>query len=432
MAVGPPDVVVRQWIADFVAETLRSDTLEQVVDRLDLAIVRRVPELADRDMRRDLQASTRAHALAVLGGLTQDKLDYPVPPEAHAFARTIARRGHDLRLLLRVYHVGQEAVLEYMTEVLEARQLPPNTERATLLRLFDRSTRWISTSIEALTDTFMEERERGLRAALNQRTEIIRALLAGEELDADQATTRLGYRLAQRHLACVLWTEDATGVLAVADGSPVAPGESETLGLLERMAARLAAAVGNGAVLTVPSGAAALWSWIGVDGDPDHLPAAFDAAATGLAAPAAIETSVRIAVGTPADHIAGFRRSHREAVAARHVAERAAHPVPRLLRYPDVEVAYLAGADEPAMRALIARELGPLASPDLSSARLRHTLHAYLRSHRSPDATAKTLGVHKNTVRYRIHRIEQLLGHPIASRTLQLEIALDCTAIYGV
>lgn len=414
MPVGPPDVVVRQWIADFVAETLRSDTLEQVVDRLDLAIVRRVPELADRDMRRDLQASTRAHALAVLGGLTQDKLDYPVPPEAHAFARTIARRGHDLRLLLRIYHLGQEAVLEYMTEVLEARQLPPNTERATRLRLFDRSTRWISTSIEALTDTFMEERERGLRAALNQRTEIVRALLAGEEPDPDRATARLGYRLAQRHLACVLWTEKN------------ATGGSETLDLLERMAARAAAALGNGAVLTVPSGAAALWAWIGVDGDPDHLPAAFDTA------PAGIETSVRIAVSTPADHIAGFRQSHREAVAARHVAERAAHPVPRLLRYPDVEVAYLAGTDESAMRALIARELGPLTAPDPSSARLRQTLHAYLRTHRSPDATAKSLGVHKNTVRYRIQRIEQLLGHPIATRTLQLEIALECTAIYGV
>ncbi|WP_280370659.1 PucR family transcriptional regulator [Nocardia wallacei] len=428
MAVGPPDVVVRQWIADFVAETLRSDTLEQVVDRLDLTIVRRVPELADRDMRRDLQASTRAHALAVLGGLTQDKMDYPVPPEAHAFARTLARRGHDLRLLLRTYHVGQEAVLEYMTEVLEARQLPANTERATLLRLFDRSTRWISTSIEALTDTFMEERERGLRAALNQRTEIVRALLAGEELDADQATARLGYRLAQRHLACVLWTEkNATGVLTVADGVPLAPGESETLGLLERMAARSAATVGNGAVLTVPSGAAALWAWIGVDGDPDDLAAAFDTAA----APGTLEAAVRIAVGTPADHIAGFRQSHREAVAARHVAERAAHPIPRLLRYPDVEVAYLAGADEPAMRALIARELGPLIGQDPGSARLRQTLHAYLRSHRSPDTTAKTLGVHKNTVRYRIQRIEQLLGHPIETRSLQLEIALNCTAVFG-
>lgn len=113
------------------------------------------------------------------------------------------------------------------------------------------------------------------------------------------------------------------------------------------------------------------------------------------------------------------------------MAERAAHPIPRLLRYPDVEVAYLAGADEPAMRALIARELGPLIGQDPGSARLRQTLHAYLRSHRSPDTTAKTLGVHKNTVRYRIQRIEQLLGHPIETRSLQLEIALNCTAVFG-
>nr|WP_246461310.1 helix-turn-helix domain-containing protein [Nocardia transvalensis] len=403
---------------------MRTETLEQIVDRLDLAIVRRVPELADRDMRRDLEASTRAHALAVLSSLTQDTLDYPVPPEAHAFARTIARRGHDLRLLLRVYHVGQEAVLEYMTEVLQDRQFPPDTERATLLRLFDRSTRWISTSVEALTGTYMEERERGLRAALNQRTEIVRALLAGEDLDADQATTRLGYRLSQRHVACVLWTdENPAGVLAVPEGDPVpyAPGESEALGLLERVAARLAGAVGNGGVLTVPSGAAALWAWIGVDGDAslDRLPAS-------------VEAPVRIAVGAPADRIAGFRRSHREAVAARHVAERATRAVPRLLSYPEVEVAYLAGADEAAMRALIERELGALARRDANAARLRETLHAYLRCHRSPDAAAKKLGVHKNTVRYRIQRVEEALGHPVEQRSLRLEIALDCVAIYGV
>ncbi|WP_324194102.1 PucR family transcriptional regulator [Nocardia blacklockiae] len=428
MAFDPPDVMVRQWIADFVAETMRTETLEHVVDRLDLAIIRRVPELADRDMRHDLQASTRAHALVVLSGLTQDTLDYPVPPEAHAFARTIARRGHDLRLLLRIYHLGQEAVLEYMTEVLKARQLPPNTERATLLRLFDRSTRWISTSIEALTDTFMEERERGLRAALNQRSEIVRALLAGEQVDADQATARLGYRLTQRHLACVLWTDErATGLRAAAEIDPSTPAESETLGRLERVAARLASAVGNGAVLTVPSGAAGLWAWIGVDGAADRLPD--PATGTGQIE---IEPPVRIAVGAPADRIAGFRRSHREAVAARHVAERAVGAVPRLLRYPDVEVAYLAGVDEAAMRALIDRELGALVRPDTGSARLRETLHAYLRCHRSPDAAAKRIGVHKNTVRYRIQRIEELLGHPIEQRSLQLEIALDCVAVFGV
>lgn len=579
-------VVVRRWIADFVAEILRTDTLDQVVDRLDTAIIRQLPELADRDMRRDLAASTRAHALVMLGGLTQDRMDYPVPPEAHAFARTVARRGHDLRLLLRVYHFGQEAVLDYMTETLEKRHPPPDIERAVLLRLFERSSLWVSSSVEALTGTYMRERERGLRAALNRRTEIVGALLEGANPDVDAATARLGYRLSGRHIACVLWTDEqqpnlalpgshsvlrasdsvtlgADSVLSGTDsvrlrsdsarsghgsvlsnsdsirrgsgsdpsenvsvrssrdssspesvsvrpsgdsglsesvsarrgsasgsagsvparpgsdsgvpgsnsgpaGSVVArrggdsgvpesdsglsdvdsappvgdtvppggnaascrgvtgafaadPGDDEVFGTLERVVARLAAALGGGGVLTVPSGASALWAWIAVeaDVDPDRLPATVDA-------------PVRIAVGGPAAQIAGFRPSHREAVAARQVAERAAVDLGRVVRYSQVETAYLAGADEPAMRALIDRELGALARPGAHAARLRDTLHTYLRCRRSPDATAKELGVHRNTVRYRLQRITELLGRPIDERGLRLELALDCAAVYGI
>lgn len=437
-------VVVRQWIADFVAETLRTETLDQVVDRLDTAIVGRLPELTDRDMRRDLAASTRAHALVMLGGLTQDRTDYPVPPEAHAFARTVARRGHDLRLLLRVYHLGQEAVLEYMTETLEQRHPPPDIERAVLLRLFERSSLWVSSSVEALTGTYMQERERGLRAALNQRTEIVRSLLAGANPDLESTSARLGYRLSGRHIACVLWTDEQQPQVALPGGDigtpgngvarlvgdivvsgrdarPAAdPGDAEIFGTLERVVARLATALGGGA-LTVPSGASALWAWIGVEAD------------TGLdRLPATVEPPVRIAVGSPAAQIAGFRESHREAVAARQVAERAVVDLGRVLCYPQVEVAYLAGADEAAMRALIERELGALARPGVNAARLRETLHAYLRCRRSPDAAAKELGVHRNTVRYRLQRITELLGRPIEERSLHLEIALDCAAVYGV
>ncbi|MGQ4619035.1 helix-turn-helix domain-containing protein [Nocardia sp. R7R-8] len=67
------------------------------------------------------------------------------------------------------------------------------------------------------------------------------------------------------------------------------------------------------------------------------------------------------------------------------------------------------------MRGLVERELGALASRDAHAVRLRETLHAYLRNQpqptatnrnqRSPEATAKILGVHKNTVRYRVQRI---------------------------
>ncbi|MFI6870646.1 PucR family transcriptional regulator [Nocardia sp. NPDC050406] len=416
MATGATSPVIRQWIADFVAETLRTDTLEQVVARLDNAIVARVPELADRDMRRDLAASTRAHAFEVLSTLTQDNADYPIPAEAHAFARTIARRGHDLRVLLRVYHVGQEAVIDYMSEVVDQRRLPQEIERSVLIRLFDRSTRWVSTCVETLTDTYMAERERGLRAALNQRGEIVRAVLDGGELDVEAASAKLGYRLGGHHLALVLWTDEDPVALAGLDNS------GEAADMLDRVVARCAAALGSGSVLTLPSGASSLWAWLAVGEDTIALPDA----------EWPVEAPVRMAVGMPGPHLSGFGRSHREAVAARQVAERARTDLPRVVGYREVEVAYLAGADEDAMRALIARELGVLAAPGTHSARLRETLHAYLRARRSPDAAAKALGVHKNTVRYRMQRIEELLGHSMDQPGPRLEIALDCVAVYGV
>jgi DNA-binding PucR family transcriptional regulator len=411
--------VVRDWLADYVYETMRTEALEQVVDRLDSAIVARIPELADRDIRRDLAASTRAHARVVLSGLTSDTFEFTLPEEAHAFARTLARRGHDLRLLLRTYHVGQEAVLEYMTEAIDERTAPPEIERAVLLRLFERSTRWVSTSVEMLTDTYMEERERVMRAALNRRTETVRALLAGDEPDVEQASLRLGYRLAQQHLAFVLWTDEPAG------------GDGELSGLLDRVAARLAAALGSGRVLSMPSGASGMWAWVGLDDEQRAAelatPGQLERITSGL-----VEAPVRVAFGVPAVQVAGFRQSHREAVAARHVAERGLPDADRVTGYREVEIAYLVGADDAAMRGFVGRELRVLAGRDINAVRLRETLHAYLKSHRSPEATAKLLGVHKNTIRYRIQRIEELLGHPVEERSLPLELALTCVATYGV
>ncbi|MGY1865209.1 PucR family transcriptional regulator [Nocardia gipuzkoensis] len=417
---SPAPDEVRDWLADYVYETMRAETLERIVTRLDDVIIARIPELADRDMRRDLAASTRAHARIVLSRLPSDAFEFSLPEEAHAFARSVARRGFELRLLLRVYHVGMEAVLDYMTEVVEQRRTTPELERVVLLRLFERATKWISTSVELLTDTYMEEREQVLRAAINRRAETVRALLDGDDVDVEQASVRLGYRLSQQHLAFVLWTDEPTGE----------PAGAEATGLLDRVAARLATSFGSARVLTVPSGASAMWAWAG----SDDVERAAELAAPGQLerlAGAQVEAPVRVAFGVPAAGIAGFRRSHREAVAARQVAERAPAGGPRVTGYRTVEIAYLAGADEAAMRGLVERELGALAGRDANAARLRATLHAYLRGHRSPEATAKALGVHKNTVRYRVQRIEQLLGYPIEERGLPLEIALVCVDVYG-
>lgn len=432
--ISPDSEVVRDWLADYVFETMRAETLEGITTRLDNAIIARIPELADRDMRRDLAASTRGQARLVLSQLTSNTADFTPAEEAHAFARTIARRGYELRLLLQVYHFGLQAVLEYMTEAVAQRQAPYEVERAVLVRLFERATTWIGHSVERLTDTYMEERERVLRAALNHRTETVRALLAEDEVDIDTASTRLGYRLAQTHLAFVLWADVPESRAPEARGGTESfGGGAEFIDLLERLAGRIATAVGAAGVLTVPSGARGMWAWIGLGDRSDD--AAVDALTAGRwerLALGALEAPVRIAFGIPGGQVAGFRQSHREAVAARQVAERGARGAARITRYRDIEIAYLAGVDEAAMRALIERQLRALAGADAHSARLRETLHAYLKSHRSPEATAKLLGVHKNTVRYRIQRIEELLGGPIEERSLPLEIALACVAAYGL
>lgn len=394
---------LRGWFAEFVFELLRAQTMEGIVARLDAAVLAGVPELDDPDMRRDLAASTRAHARVVLSGLASDTVELVLPEEAHTLARTIARRGLDVRVLLRVYRTGLTEVFAVMTETVARGQVPPELERAVLMRMFERSTTWMGLSVEALTGTFMAERERVLRDALNTRAELVHALLAGTEVDVDQASIALGYRLARRHLAFVLWTDDAG---------------DESAQLLDRAAAKIASTLGASGLLTVAASASGLWAWVGVE---DEI--------AGRIALCEVPPPVRVAFGTPGAQVVGFAASHREAVAARHVAEHGDRPV---TSYREVEIAYLAGVDAPAMRGLIARELRGLTGTDPAVVRLRTTLHAYLRAQRSPEEAARRLGVHKNTVRYRIHRVEELLGHPVAERALALEIALDCVEAYGV
>ncbi|MET9210332.1 MULTISPECIES: PucR family transcriptional regulator [unclassified Nocardia] len=397
---------VRGWFAEFVFDLLRTQSMDRILARLDAAVLAGSPELDDPDLRRDLAASTRAHARVVLGGLATDSDDLVLPEEAHVLARTIARRGLDIRVLLRAYQAGFAETLAVMTETVDEGQVPPDLERAVMLRLFDRTATWMGLSIEQLTGTFMAERERVLRDALNTRTELVRALLAGTAVDVDQAAIVLGYRLAQRHLAFLLWTGDAAG--------------EEPGGLLDRTATRIATALGATGLLTVAASASGLWAWAAIEDDAEL---AERIARCEVVAP------VRVAFGLPGAHVDGFVASHREAVAARRVAERGTGAV---TSYREVEIAYLAGIDTAAMRGLIARELRGLTGTDPVATRLRATLHAYLRAQRSPEEAARTLGVHKNTVRYRITRVEEILGHPVSERALALEVALDCVAAYGV
>jgi len=55
---------------------------------------------------------------------------------------------------------------------------------------------------------------------------------------------------------------------------------------------------------------------------------------------------------------------------------------------------------------------------------VRATVRVYLQENGNQACTARRLGVHVNTVAYRLRRAEQLLGRRVTDRRFDLEAAL--------
>jgi sugar diacid utilization regulator len=68
--------------------------------------------------------------------------------------------------------------------------------------------------------------------------------------------------------------------------------------------------------------------------------------------------------------------------------------------------------------------LGPLTSEDARTCVLRDTLGNYLQSGLNAAATAAVLNVSDRTIAYRIHGIENLLGHCVLARSSELAAAI--------
>ena len=129
--------------------------------------------------------------------------------------------------------------------------------------------------------------------------------------------------------------------------------------------------------------------------------------------------------------------STRRLPAARREAEWAlsvAQSVPgRLARYGDqVSLALLRDLDE--ARVVVDRTLGALLEYDLEhGAELVGSLSMFLSKRRSWQQTARALGVHRQTVFYRMRRVEQLTGRSLAETgdLAELWVALQARALLG-
>ena len=96
----------------------------------------------------------------------------------------------------------------------------------------------------------------------------------------------------------------------------------------------------------------------------------------------------------------------------------------RPIAYRDVALEGVALENEAHAKIFLDHELGDLAGPGPRNRELRHTLVAYSRSALSARAAARLLGIAERTVRYRIGKLESLLGASFSERLPSLVLAV--------
>jgi DNA-binding PucR family transcriptional regulator len=401
------EVRVQQAAILEVARTMGSD-LDSVARELSDAIHVQIDEL-DLDLRQATYESCRANLgviMMMLGDGTRPALATP-PPEALAYAKEYVRRGLGLETLQRAYRTGQATLSRMWLEELRLRADDAEQLAETFGFFNDWLFQWVETLEHRLTEYYMVERERRLRGTSAMRSEQVRTILDGSPVDVRNASATLRYELDRRHVAYVVWTTGAT---------LDAPNGNVLFGAMERVAADIASLIGATDHLTVPLGGY-LACWAGFRQAPPSQMLAEQL-------PPATNRWISVALGETGEGLGGFRRSHEEAVLARRVHQLRPDRQPTCVRFADVALEVMLTQSRDEARRFVALELGDLAAEDKSVARLRETLRVFLEENGSFQNAAASLGVHKNTVAYRIRRAEELLGHGVKERQLELQTAL--------
>jgi DNA-binding PucR family transcriptional regulator len=129
-------------------------------------------------------------------------------------------------------------------------------------------------------------------------------------------------------------------------------------------------------------------------------------------------------VWTDVEGLAGMRRSYEEARSARRVAEVMRARPGSITRYSTAALTAVLTADPGEAVRFAEAQLGALAEPDDAMTRLRATARIYLDENLSPARTARRLGIHQNTVVYRVKRTEEILGRELSSAPVEFGVAL--------
>ncbi|CAM3985908.1 PucR family transcriptional regulator [Smaragdicoccus niigatensis] len=401
---GPPSDQVAELIRIGTSRMLEDSTrLLDEVDRVAIEaadpIVQIEPRLVDvirassrANFAHWAQSNSRAPGMPVRPNLSAETVD---------LARDVIRYGFD-EAIMRTFHSAQPVAIKIWTDVaFELTDDPALLHE--LLQVVTRSVfAFVDDTVAALYELINRERSQLTDATHVARMETVSLILEGSPISSRRASDRLRYELDRRHIAAILWSDH----------------NEIDAGLIEQVADAIARSSGALRPLRLLVSSSTMWVWVPTIAEPDLA-----------VVRAALKSSpgVRLAIGRADSGMAGFRRSHLDAVVTQRLMRRLPAST-QLSTYDDVEVVALATQNQERAAEFVTRTLGDLATaPD----ELRETVRVYLREGSSPTHAARAMYTHRNTVLSRLDRARALLPTPLDGRGLQIALALEIAHVFA-
>jgi DNA-binding PucR family transcriptional regulator len=149
-----------------------------------------------------------------------------------------------------------------------------------------------------------------------------------------------------------------------------------------------------------------------------------------------VAKAVRVALSSACPDPTGFADAYADALQVRRCMLAFAEGVPRVLAADALGAGrlFVASTDREEAEQFARRALGALRTDEPGDQALLATLQAFFESARSVGRAAERLGIHKNTVRYRLARIEEATGLIVrtdARDQLTAELALLVLQLRG-
>lgn len=324
----------------------------------------------------------------VLTALDTGEVRTTLPRELLEESAAAARSGLPWDVLDRTYRLTHQVLWEAMFPELMALKLPRDDEALVLRAASDVLFRYFD-QLSALAGQRYADSQREHQGRREHRiTQLVKQILDGVAV----RDVHLGYRLAQTHVAMVAWGSDPRDEIASA---------AKRLGVES---------------LVIPAGGNHLWAWLG-------LPS--ERAGTEVKKAISAQPGSGFTLGSPAHGREGFVVSHRQAkLAASLWARKLLAPSDPVIAFDDVALQVVALENEGTARIFVEHALRLLPGTAARDHELRDTLVAYSRSGLNAKVAGTLLGVAERTVRYRLDRLEMILGADFREHLPQLVLAV--------